>query len=260
MGGDHPDPAVAGVGDHHVPGAVQRKIGRLAQLGLGGRAAVAGEATAAVAGDGVDVPGGHRHPVERALALGHHPDPVVNVNNHQVSRRVYLHRDRIEPRAEGRTAVSGEPAGAVAGNGVDVPGLHRLPVEGAGAARHHPDPAGLEVGDHQVPGVVFRHSARAHGRAGGRPAVADRPAQGVRARERGQQARSGAHLLHRPAANRLEARIGVVAVAVRAGVHRARLGARLGDVEVAVLGEGHTAGLEGHVGGILRAAGAAGQG
>ena len=33
----------------------------------------------------------------------------------------------------GRAAVAGEPAGAVAGDGVDVPGGHRLPVERAGA-------------------------------------------------------------------------------------------------------------------------------
>jgi hypothetical protein len=39
-------------------------------------AAVTGKPAAAVAGDGVDVAGGHRLPVEAAGAFGYHPDPV----------------------------------------------------------------------------------------------------------------------------------------------------------------------------------------
>src|SRR5262249_56412379 len=63
--------------------------------------------------------------------------------------------------------------GAAAGVRVDVPGGHGLPVEGAGAARHHADHAVVLVRDDQVARGVCRHS---HGAvelgAGGGAAVA----------------------------------------------------------------------------------------
>ncbi len=114
-------------------------------------------------GHGVDVPGGHRLAVERAGAGRHHPDPVVaGVGDHQVARR------RPPPPRPGCRARRWWPGrrrrrtrGAVAGDGVDVPGGHRLAVERAGAGRHHPDPVVAGVGDHQVPGGVDRHAVRA---------------------------------------------------------------------------------------------------
>ena len=57
--------------------------------------AVAGDASLAVAGDGVDVAGRHLLAVERALVAGHHPHPVVEcVGDQQVAGAVsgYLSR------------------------------------------------------------------------------------------------------------------------------------------------------------------------
>jgi hypothetical protein len=49
-GAHHPDPAVAGVGDHQVARAVNHDPGRMIQFRRGGRAGVAGEPGGPVAG------------------------------------------------------------------------------------------------------------------------------------------------------------------------------------------------------------------
>src|SRR5215469_4863881 len=151
--GHHADPPVFAIGDHEVAGGVRCHSYGVVEFRAGSPAAVTGEPNGAVAGDGVDVPGGHRLPVERPGGFGHDPDPGVEaVGDHQVPRRVRYRACReVEFGAGGWAAVTGEPDDAVAGDGVDVPGGHRLPVERPGAFGHHPDPGVEAVGDHQVP-------------------------------------------------------------------------------------------------------------
>src|SRR5205814_7212185 len=115
---------------------------RVVEFGAGGRAAVTGEPGAAVPGDGVDVAGGHRLAVVRAGLVRHHPDPVVEaVGDQQVAGGVHRHLLRVAEFGAGGRAAVAQSVRAATGDGVDVADGHRLPVEGAGAGCHHPDPA-----------------------------------------------------------------------------------------------------------------------
>ena len=197
----------------------------------------------AVAGDGVDVAGGHRLPVTGPGRSGDHAHPVVaGVGDEDVpggstatpsglpgrprspGRRPRRNRRRrcrrwcrcrrrslaarsscrcVRPprricslrvsairtfpaassatpsgSAGGgrRAAVPGETGEAVAGDGVDVAGGHRLPVVAAGVFGHHPDPVVLGVGDDQVPGRVDLDASRpVQGGCGRRAAVPGEP-------------------------------------------------------------------------------------
>ena len=205
-GGRHrPDPVVVKVGDQHVAGGVDGHPVRAVEFGADSRAAVAGEPRGAVAGHGVDVPGGHRLPVEDSRRGCHHPDPAVAVvGEHQVARGV--HRDTLrrgEFGADSRAAVAGEPPCAVAGHGVHVPGGHRLAVEDAAAGRRHPDPVMVVVDDHQVARVVHRDPARGQARPGRAAAIAER-AGSAGARRGGQPVGAGVHPPHRPGAGDVE--------------------------------------------------------
>src|SRR6185312_5158592 len=122
LAGDHPDHAVAGVGDDQVPGAVRRHALRVVERGAGGRAAVAGVPGGAGPGDRVDVAAGHLLAVERAVLAGDHPDhAVAAVGDDQVSVGVRRDADRgAQPGAGGRAAVAGVPGGAGPRHGVDV--------------------------------------------------------------------------------------------------------------------------------------------
>ncbi len=183
--GDRPDPLVVNVPDQQVPGAVHRHTLRSIELGAGGPAAVAGESRRAVAGHGVDVPRLHGPAVEGPGPVRHHPDPVVaGVGDEHVPGGVHRYPRRPpEPGLGGGAAVAGEPGLAVTGYRVDVPGLHGLPVEGAGADRHHPDSVVALVGDQQVAGGSHRQARRASQElefgGGGRTAVADEPIDAV---------------------------------------------------------------------------------
>ena len=174
----HPDPAIPKVGDQQVARAAhcysQRKVDR----GAGSGAAVPGKATSAVPRDGVDVPGGHRPPVEGARGSCHHPDPaVVAVGDDDVARCVDGHWPREgEFRGGSRAAVAGEPKAAVPGDGVDVPGGHRLPVEGARAGCHDADPVVAGIDDQQVARGVRRHALRVvEFGCGGRATIPGKP-------------------------------------------------------------------------------------
>ena len=105
-----PAPAVAGVGDHQVARAVHRHspTGRPARPWWPGRRRR--RTRRAAARHGVDVPGGHRLPVERARGSRHHPDPaVVDVGDDHVARAVQGHAVGAELGRGGRAAVTGEP-------------------------------------------------------------------------------------------------------------------------------------------------------
>ena len=205
-GSHHPDPLVASVGDQQVAGGVCRHARRAVELGAGGRAAVAGEPDGAVAGDGVDVAGGHRLAVEGAGRGSHHPDPLVAaVGDQQVPGAVHRHARRAEFGAGGRAAVAGEPGGAVPGDGVDVAGGHRLAVEGAGRGGHHPEPVVAAVGDQQVAGVVRRGPARGRQACPG-PATAIAERAGLAGTGGGgQPVGARVHRPHRPAAGDVQA-------------------------------------------------------
>ena len=95
---DHPDPVVGTVGDRPGSRAIHRTSGPGATARRGGRAAVTGVADRCRSGHRVDVPGGHRLPVEAAGALRDHPDPgVAGVGDHQVPGGVHRHRLGIPP-------------------------------------------------------------------------------------------------------------------------------------------------------------------
>ena len=177
-GRDHPDPAVAGVGDQQIACGVRRHPGRDADLGAGGRAAVAGEALGAGAGDRVDVAGGHLLAVERAGDARHDPDHVVaGVGDDQVPGGVHGQALRaVQPGAGGRAAVAGVSGGAVPGDRVDVAAGHRLAVVAAVLIRDHLDPVGGVARHHQVARGVDRHAGRVAERsAGGGAAAAGEP-------------------------------------------------------------------------------------
>src|SRR5262249_62403606 len=88
-GRDHPHAVVAMVGDHQVAVAVHGHGPGAVELGLGRGAAVAGEASGAVAGDGVDVAGGHLPAVEGTGAGRDHSNGAgTRVRDHQVARLV----------------------------------------------------------------------------------------------------------------------------------------------------------------------------
>ena len=199
----HPDPVVAGVGDQQISRAVHRHIARIEELGGTGRSAAAREPGGAVAGHGVDVARGHRLPVEHAAGRGHHPDAAARpVGDHQVARAVHRHPGgALELSSGSRPTVPQGPMSAIAGHGVDVAGGHCLPVEHAGAGRHHPDPMVSGVGDQQVARTVHRHAAGAPelGR-GGRAAVPGEPGRAI--------ARDGIDVTggHRPAVEHAGAR------------------------------------------------------
>src|SRR5436853_117698 len=74
---DDPDAVVQRVCDHDVAVDVDRDPPRAVQLGRGSGPSVTAEAGRAVAGDGVDVAGGHRHAPERPVDRGDDADPVV---------------------------------------------------------------------------------------------------------------------------------------------------------------------------------------
>src|SRR6185312_4536880 len=149
--GEHPDHAVTGIGDDQIACAVRRHPGRGADLGAGGRAAVAGVALGAGAGDRVDVSGGHLLAVERAVLAGDYPDhAVAGVGDDQVPGGVHGHALRpVQRGAGGRAAVAGVPGGAVPGDRVDVAAGHLLAVVAAVAVRDHLDPVGGVARDHQ---------------------------------------------------------------------------------------------------------------
>ena len=81
--GHDPNPAVPGVADHDVAGAVDRHAIRPAQLGLARWAAVTGEPGHASAGEVVQLPGRHLPPVEPARPLGDHAGSVGTVPGDQ---------------------------------------------------------------------------------------------------------------------------------------------------------------------------------
>src|SRR5262249_62036130 len=83
---------------------------------------------------------------------------VFLVRDVRVPRGVGRHsHGAVEFGAGGGAAVAGQTAASVAGGGVDVPGGHGLPVEGAGLLGHDPDPVVPLVGDQQVAGSIYRH-------------------------------------------------------------------------------------------------------
>jgi hypothetical protein len=117
-------------------------------------------------------PSGERLP---AGSAGDSLHPVVSGGaDQQVPGGV--HRDArwlLHRRVDGAAAVAVQGELAVAGHGVDVPGLHRHAVLGAAGGGHGPDPAADLVGDDHVPGGVhgeIRDAAESG--ACGRPAVA----------------------------------------------------------------------------------------
>src|SRR3990170_4922812 len=133
---------VVGVGDVHVAGAVHRHPTRVVQLGAGGGTAVTGEPASAGAGDGADKPGDRIDPA--------HPMVVV-VGDEHVAAAVHHHPVReVQLGAGGGRTVTGEPEGAVAGEGADQPAARIDPA--------HPMVGG--VGDEHVTGAVHRHPGR----------------------------------------------------------------------------------------------------
>src|SRR5262249_56450863 len=89
-GGQGPAPVGAVVGDQQVARAVHRHAVGTVESGADRGAAVTVEPHDAVAGHGVDVPGGHRRAVELTRAGRHHPDPVAAVvGDHQIARAVH---------------------------------------------------------------------------------------------------------------------------------------------------------------------------
>ena len=198
MGRHHPDPAVAGVGDHKVPQAVHRHALRDVERGASAQAPVAREPGGAVAGHGVDVPGGHRLPVELASDGRHHPDPAVaRVGHHQVAGGVHRHPEgKRELSLGGRPLVPGVSLGTVPGHGVDVPGGHRLPVERARDGRRH-HYLGARGDDH-VAKVIRRDARRIDVGASRRAARAERPGR-IGPYRSGQVVGLRAHLPHRTA-------------------------------------------------------------
>src|SRR6185437_2746594 len=117
--GHHPDPAVAGVGDHQVARGVHGHALRVDHVSLGGLAAVAGEAGAAAAGHGVDVAGGHGLAVERAGGRGHHAHPLFAGGDHQVALGIHGHAVGEAEGGGGRWDAVAGAAGAAASHGVD---------------------------------------------------------------------------------------------------------------------------------------------
>src|SRR5262249_57140015 len=73
-----------------------------------------------------------------------------------------------------------DPSNAVACHGVDIALGHGLAVDRAAGTGHHPDPAVLDIGDHQVVGLVHRrHTAlEAQLGSGSRAGVAGESSQG----------------------------------------------------------------------------------
>ncbi len=135
-----------------------------------------------------------------------HPDPVIaTVGDHQVPRAVDRHGRRgVELGRSSQAAFTRKAELAVAGHGVDVPGGHRQPVEGAGAGRDHPDPAAAQVRDDQVPRVIQRHPAGGQRGAGRWAAITERPG-GARAHRRGQPAGLRVYLPHHVGVSDVEA-------------------------------------------------------
>ena len=133
-GRHHADPVVARVGHHQVPRTVHRHRTGLVEFGGGGRATVAGEPGRAVAGDRVDVPGGHCLAVEGARAGRHHADPVVaRVGHHQAACLIDGDRAPAYLGLGRRATVPEHPAKAGPGHGRQV----------VGARVHHPHRGGL---------------------------------------------------------------------------------------------------------------------
>ncbi len=102
---------IAGVGDVIVAGAVRGDGVRRVHLRAGGRAAIAGVAVAAVAGEGADV----------AARLGHADAVVQRIGDVDMTRPVDRHAGRTVELGCGRGgAVSAEAQRTVAHNRVDV--------------------------------------------------------------------------------------------------------------------------------------------
>ncbi len=129
-----------------------------------------------VAGDRVDVPGGHVLAVEAARPPGDDTHvAVVGVAEHEVACVIGSHhrpgcgqvdlsvilRCQRQPRLRGRSAVAGVPRLAGPGDRVDVARDHGLPVEAARAGRHHPHLVVPDVSDDQVAVMI-------HGQPAGR--------------------------------------------------------------------------------------------
>ena len=132
--GDDTETVVAGVGDDDVARAVHTHAEGNVERGRGCGPPVARVREGVVARDRVCVAGGHRHAVEGAGGVGCHTDgAVVRLGDDVVAEAVDGHCGR-EPHLglDGRRPVPRAPRKPVAGDGVDVPGGHRDPVEGAG--------------------------------------------------------------------------------------------------------------------------------
>ena len=182
LGGHHPDPVAAGVGEDRLPAASSRTARspglpcwRARRWWPGRRRR---RTAGAVAGHGVDVPGGHRLPVEGAGGGRDHPDPVVAGS--AITRL---------PRASTATPCGPSSSALVAGRRrrrtrwCRCRRRCRCPRRSSPARRRCRSLAATTrtrllpvVGDHQVPGAVHRHALR--GRelgAGGRAPVAGEP-------------------------------------------------------------------------------------
>ena len=99
----------------------------------------------------------------------------------------------VKRRTGGRAAVSRKRAAAVAGDGVDVPGSHRLAVKRARAGRNHPDPLIGRIGDQQVARAIHGDPAGTdQDRLGRRAAITKHPRQ-ASARRRGELTGPASH-------------------------------------------------------------------
>src|ERR1019366_871967 len=136
----------------------------------------------AVAGDGVDVPGGHRLAVEGAGAFGDDTQTLVaGVSDDDVARAVHTHAIGEVQRCLGRRPpVAGVPRCPVASHGVDVTSGHSDAVESAGPVGRHTDRRVVGLGDDIVTVAVHRHRGGVpHLGLGGRPPVPRVPREAV---------------------------------------------------------------------------------
>jgi hypothetical protein len=127
-----PDHAVLGVGDHQVARAVHGHGAGEVEEGLGRQALVAERGAVRAARHVVDVAGGHGLPVERAVAVRHHPDLAGVV----VRVREVVRDDQVA------LVIHGHAAGAHVGV---QPGPAVAPHSGHGAACHRGEPVGSRV-------------------------------------------------------------------------------------------------------------------